>query len=151
MRICRIAPRLMAALLLALLAGCGGVTIGVFWSDIDRPRHSGISDFRAVVVNDPFTWAQVWAEHTALLQPPPALPLIDFGSQTVVGVFLGSRPNGCYGVRIDEIRVEPDLVRVFFSERRPFFNEVCTQAITTPAHLVAISKTSLPFLFVKTN
>lgn len=137
--------------LLVALAACGGVSLSVFWSDIDRPPYSGIGDFRAVVVNDPVTWAQLWAEHTAFQQPAPPLPVIDFATRTAVGVFLGSRPNGCYAVRIDEIHVDIDAVRVYFSERRPALNELCTQAVTTPAHIVTIAKTALPFVFVKTN
>jgi len=141
----------LASPLLALVLACGGVTIGIFWSDIDRPPYSGIKDFRTVVVNDAASWAQLWAEHTALQRPAPPLPVVDFSSSTVVGVFLGSRPNGCYAVRIDEVRIETDIVQVYFSEHRPRLNEICTQAVTTPAHIVTISKTGLPFRFIKTD
>lgn len=141
----------LASPLFALLLACGGVTFGIFWTDIDRPPYSGIRDFRTVVVNDAASWAQLWTQHIASQQPAPPLPAIDFSTKTVVGVFLGSRPNGCYGVQIDEVLTEADTVRVYFSERRPRPGEICAQAVTTPAHLITISKTSRPVRFIKTN
>lgn len=145
-RFCRILP------FLALFTSCGGISIGIFHSTIDQSSYSGIGTFRAIVVHDPASWAALWAAHTAplgyaTLMPPP----VDFSSRMVVGVFLGPRPNGCYAVRIEDIQTVPDRAIVYFSERRPDLNDVCTQAITTPAHLVTVNRTGLTFEFVKTN
>lgn len=144
-KFCRALP------LIAMLAACGGITISIFHATVDRSSHSGLNTLQFVVVNDPVTWATLWAAHTSPLIPSPPLPPIDFSSRTVVGVFLGTRPNGCFGVRIEDIQSTSDRIVVYFFERHPHPGEVCTQAITTPAHIVTVSRTGLPVEFIKTN
>jgi hypothetical protein len=144
-RFCRTLP------FLALLAACGGFSISIFLGTVDRSSYSGIGTFRVAVVNDHASWAALWAAHTASQGPVPMLPPIDFSSRMVVGVFLGPRPNGCYAVRIEDIYTTSDRAVVRFSERYPGLDEICTQAITTPAHIVTVSRTGLAFEFVKTN
>lgn len=142
---------LPAIALLALLAACGGVSISFFYSTIDKAAHSGVDAFRLAVVGTPGAWAELWFAHIAPLAPAPPPPAIDFSSRMVVGVFLGPRPNACYAVRIDDIVSAADRVLVYFSERRPQPGEFCAQVITTPAHIVSVTRTSLPFEFVQTN
>lgn len=144
-RCCRTLP------FLALLAACGGLSISIFLGTVDRSPHSGIGTFRVVVVSDPVSWAALWAAHTSSQAPVLILPPIDFSTRMVVGVFLGPRPNGCYAVRIEEIFTEPGRAVVRFSERRPSPNEICSQAITTPAHIVTVSRTRLAFEFIQVN
>lgn len=137
--------------LLALLVSCGGVTISIFLGTVDRSPHSGIDTFRMVVVDDPASWTGLWTEHTSSQVFVPMLPTVDFSSRMVVAVFLGPRPNGCYAVRIEDVQIRSDRAVVHFSEKRPAPDEICTQAITTPAHIVTISRTALPFEFVNTS
>ncbi|HVL77149.1 MAG TPA: protease complex subunit PrcB family protein [Noviherbaspirillum sp.] len=144
-RLCRTLP------FVPLLVSCGGISIGIFFSTLDRSVHSGVDTFRAVVVSEPTAWATLWSAHTSRLTPAPPPPLVDFSTRTVVAVFLGPRPNACYAVRIEEIRTAPDRIVVYFTERRPGLHDVCAQVITTPAHLVIVERTGLPFEFIKTN
>ena len=50
---------------------------------------SNIEEPRQVVVRTAAEWQALWKEHS----PETALPAVDFAQSTVVGVFLGSRPN----------------------------------------------------------
>jgi hypothetical protein len=77
-----------------------------------------------------------------------ALPSVDFASLQMVGVFLGSRPNGCYDVRVSRIVQTSERMVVRYRESTPAPGAVCTQAIVTPAHLVAVARSNQPVEFV---
>lgn len=135
----------------ALLVACGGISIGVFFGTVDKAAYSGVDTYRLVVVTEPAAWANLWALHTAPLNPAPPLPAVDFSNRTVVGVFLGTRPSACYSVHIEDIVTGADRVIVYYAEREPGPNEVCAQVITAPAHIVSVTRSALPYEFVRTQ
>lgn len=146
--LCRLLPQLAVS---AVLVACGGVSFSISFSSIDRATHSGIGTFTTVVVGDPETWSDLWTAHIGVQGPHRPVPVIDFSSRLVIGVFLGTRPNGCYAVQIEDIQTTDDRLLVHFSERRPFPGEPCPQALSTPSHLTVINRTALVIEFVKTN
>jgi hypothetical protein len=67
----------------------------------------------------------------------------------VLGVFLGSRPSGCYSVMIDNVYMQDGVVWVKYREEVPGAEAICSQALTSPSHLVAIRRTTRPVRFIK--
>jgi hypothetical protein len=105
---------------------------------LDRGDQSNIEDARQVVVRTPAEWTALWKLHAAD-QPPPA---VDLTQSMIVGVFLGSRPTGGYGVEIASIEREGDNLTVTYRERRPAKTDIVTQVITMPYQLVTVGRSA---------
>lgn len=111
---------------------------------LDATKNSGVRDPRDVVIKDREAWATLWAEHAGKSSP---LPEVDFGKQMVIGVFLGNRPNGCYGTRIDTISSDGKKITVRHTDSVPGPAVLCTLNIPSPAVLVAVNRSDLPVAF----
>ncbi len=116
------------------------------YEDLERNAFSRIATAEHHVLRDPQAWAQLWARHAA---PERPLPAIDFSQRMVLAVFLGSRPDGCHSVEIGELRQTAQQIELRYREIRPLPGQVCTQALTTPAHLVTLPASSLPVIFIE--
>jgi hypothetical protein len=119
----------------------------VHFESVSHQSHSYIDQQRFVVISDASAWAALWEEHHRGISPTPALPDVDFSENIVIGVYLGIRPNGCYGVGIDRIYRSGETNIVEYTERTPSENDICTMALVSPSHLVTIPKTPHPFEF----
>ncbi|MCK8826914.1 protease complex subunit PrcB family protein [Natroniella acetigena] len=62
----------------------------------------------------------------------------DYGSAVYVG--LGERPTGGYGIQINQIRREDDILIVVVKARGPAPTDMVTQAITYPHDLVQLEE-----------
>src|SRR5262249_24505771 len=56
---------------------------------IEKGEQSNIEDARQVVVRTEAEWERLWHQHA----PDRPRPAVDFSKETVLGVFMGSRPN----------------------------------------------------------
>lgn len=92
-------------------------------------------------------WALIGFEPGPLVLPPP--DPIDFEKETLIAVFRGTQPNGCYHVKITGVVKTPDGIRVDYQLRDPRPGEGCTEALVYPASLVAMAKNEGPFEFVE--
>ena len=110
-------------------------------------NSSGITAREAVVVRNAGQWDALWGRHATLMVPPPPPPAQDFSGRQMVGLFAGSRPDGCYGVTVTAVVQQSQAVIVLYREQRAGSGEACTQAITQPHHLVWIPASSLPVEF----
>lgn len=119
----------------------------ILFETVSHLSHSYINQKRFVVISDVSAWAALWAEHHHGTSPAPALPDVDFSENMVIGVYLGTRPNGCYGVGIDRIYQSGETIIVEYTERTPSAADICTMALVAPSHLVTIPKTPHPFEF----
>ena len=81
-------------------------------------------------------WATLWHEHAG----GTAMPKVDFGSRTVVAVFLGTRNSAGYFVEITGTRLDKSALIVEWRERRPERGQISAQVITSPAHIATIAK-----------
>ena len=152
----KLANLILVAITLIFMSACGAGSAGnpmaIEYTDVERASYSGIENARNIVINDSGAWATLWAEHKSTTSPQPPAPQIDFSSKTVVAVFLGTRPDGCYGVRIDNIQDVDGRIVVRYSEtgKPPRDSSiVCTASLVQPTHIVAIPKSSGPFEFQK--
>jgi hypothetical protein len=122
----------------------------ILFESLTPQSSSQISNERFPVIRDEAAFTALWEEHHRGQTPVPALPAIDFSQKMVVGVYLGTRPNGCYSVHIDRIYQSGDRNIVEYTERVPAPDSICTTALVFPAHLVAIPRTPYPFELRKT-
>ena len=108
----------------------------------------GVERQQNVVINNKDEWWSLTGFEPGPLVLPAPNP-VDFDAHTVIGTFAGAKPNGCYGINIHEVVQHQGHVLVYYTSREPGPEELCSQAITYPASLVAIEKTALPIDFIK--
>jgi hypothetical protein len=112
---------------------------------IVRTDMSAVESSREAVVRNAAEWAELWKLHEPVRPAPP----VDFEARTVVGVFLGSRPTGGYGIEITEARLEGGELVVEYAERRPGADSMVAQVLTSPAHIVSVPEHAGPVRFVR--
>ena len=101
-----------------------------------KGAHSGVETPRQVVARSAVEWKTLWQAH-ARDQPAPE---VDFTRDMVVGVFMGTKPTGGFGVEIVGTRRDQDSLIVEYRETRPGRGAITAQIITMPFHLVAIPR-----------
>jgi hypothetical protein len=106
---------------------------------------SGISVARQVVVRGDSDWSALWREHA----PEKSRPVIDFSRETIVGVFLGTRPNAGFGVEITGYREDGGRTVVAYRETMPSPGAITAQVIVAPYHLVALPRRAGTIAFEK--
>lgn len=114
------------------------------FNTIDRSAYSRIQEPMNVVIRDADSWAALWHRHTGTTGNVPA---IDFRTTIVVGVFRGVLPNGCYATEIVDIYVAGSGMNVARVDTVPSAESICTLALVTPAHLVALQRSDQSVLF----
>ncbi len=115
---------------------------------IDQGIRSGIRDARKVVVRDPETWRNLWAEHVKGQIPEPSLPLMNFGQEMVIAFFLGEKLTGGYTVRITKIAQVEEGITVQVQVDCPPPGVFLPQVLTQPFHIVKVLRFDLPIEFV---
>jgi hypothetical protein len=151
-------------LAISQIVGCGGGSAAAHSSrlpvvDEDKTRSSssfvtalagdssGITARETVVVRNAGEWEAFWGRHASFMVPPPPPPPQDFSGRQMVGVFVGSRPDGCYGIAVTSVMLESQHVVIRYHERREAGAFSCTQAVTQPHHIIWIPSSSLPVEF----
>lgn len=112
-----------------------------------KGANSGVMSKRLVVVRDVNEFTELWNDHAANVIPQPALPDVDFGTDMVIGAFMGQQPTGGYAIEIEEIRENDAFMVVEVEMQTPGDNCVLTQATTQPFHIVLVPDTELPVQF----
>ena len=77
------------------------------------------------------------------------MPAIDFNTQMVVGVFLGSKPSAGYDVEVVGVRSEGDALVVEYVQKQPGRGTMAAQILTEPYHFVAVAKHPGPIRFLQ--
>ena len=94
--------------------------------------QSGIESRREVVVRAAGEWQALWKDH----QPGETPPRVDFAKSMLIGVFLGFRNTGGYRVTITSVDRIGDEIVVTWQESRPGPQDVTSQVLTFPHHVV---------------
>ncbi|HZT78489.1 MAG TPA: protease complex subunit PrcB family protein [Vicinamibacterales bacterium] len=105
---------------------------------IDKGEQSNIDDAKQVVIRDAAAWRALWQQHA----PDRPMPAIDFSKESVVAVFLGSKPTAGYNVTILSTTEGGGALIVRYRETRPSAGGVTAQVLTFPYHIIAIPKAS---------
>jgi hypothetical protein len=143
------APLLVAALAAAQVPGkpqppapaSGG---GTALARVAKGDMSGIETMRQVTVRTAAEWQKLWKEHA----PDEKLPVVDFNTNMVVGIFLGSKPSAGYQVEIVSVRPEGTDVVVEYAQKQPGRGMMSAQMLTEPYDLVVVPKHAGPVRFV---
>ncbi len=125
-------------LLLALAQATGGTVVTVA-----RGAYSGIHDSKEAVIRAAPEWRALWKSHAG----PEAAPVVDFSTDIVAAVFLGTRSTGGFSVEIIGARRESDVLIVEYIERRPGPDDIVTQVLTSPFHIVKVPRHAGPVRF----
>ncbi|HZP48293.1 MAG TPA: protease complex subunit PrcB family protein [Vicinamibacterales bacterium] len=103
---------------------------------IEKGEQSNIDDAKQVVVRDAAAWRALWQQH----QPDRPPPAVDFAKESVVAIFLGSKPTAGYNVTILSTTEGGGALIVKYREERPKPGGITAQILTFPYHIVAIPK-----------
>jgi hypothetical protein len=125
---------MLLLILAALLQGAAATTATM--KSVDKGANSGIDTARQVTVRSAAEFATLWKSHAA----DRKMPDVDFNSNMVVGIFLGSRPTAGFAAEIVSAQPEGGALIVKYKENRPSRDAISAQVITSPFHLVAVPK-----------
>jgi hypothetical protein len=114
------------------------------FTSVDLAGTSAVTAPETVVVRDAAAWAELWARHKSIFLPPMPAPQVDFSRYMVIGVFIGSKPNGCYGTTVANVQRSGRKIQLTRIDREPSYGAVCTQALTAPAHLIMVERSDSP-------
>jgi hypothetical protein len=136
----------LACAALAVLLGCGGDPApGLSLSDgsatFERlgPWHyTGLDAPRRAVIATAAAWHTAWQELFARQTPAPELPAVDFDTDVVVLVAMGTRASGGYGIAVDDVARADGVIRVRVTETAPGSGCGVTLALTQPADAVIV-------------
>lgn len=103
---------------------------------VSRETFSMIEEPKQVVARTASEWAGLWRQHAG----DKALPAVDFGSRTVIAVFLGTRSSAGHAADITALREANGALIVEWQERRPKPGEVSAQILTSPAIIATVAK-----------
>jgi protease stability complex PrcB-like protein len=99
-----------------------------------RGDQSNIDDTRQAVARTEAEFTALWRQHA----PDRPAPTVNFPSEMVVGVFLGSRPTAGFAVTIVGTREQNGALVVQYRETRPARGLVTAQVITSAYHIAAL-------------
>ena len=105
---------------------------------IDKGLDSQIDEARQVAVRSAAEWEKLWRQHAGERARPP----VDFVKETVLAVFLGSRPTAGFSIEIAGTRQDGPTLIVQYRETRPAAGGIVAQVLTSPYHIVAMSKSA---------
>ena len=124
----------MTRTLAALSALFAMTMVPVSMRSIEKGGESQIDGARQVTVRTSADWEKLWAQHAG----ERARPAVDFGRETVVAVFLGSRPTAGFSIEIVGVEEGAGVLTVRYRETRPAPGAIAAQVLTSPFHIVAV-------------
>lgn len=146
--------RAVATLWLAgVLQACGGSAPFV---PVELPITRIAANWRVSDLQQTYTvrtaaeWRSAWEANEPQTIPRADLPQVDFSQSMVVGLTLGSGPNGCHSLAIVRVVEEADVIRVEY-RRRPGPTELpvsCTLAVVALTDFVSIKKSDKRVTFI---
>ncbi|MFC4453146.1 protease complex subunit PrcB family protein [Deinococcus sonorensis] len=84
-----------------------------------------------IVARDASALASLWSVAYGLQTTRPPLPTLSAG-HSVVGVFLGQRPTGGYGLSLNSARISGGVLELTVNVTTPAAGAITTQALTSP-------------------
>jgi len=82
-----------------------------------------------------------------LAQPP--LPEVDFRRESVIAIFIGQRPNGGYGIELEQVTIEDGEVYISVRETEPAEDAITTQALTSPWVMLSVTRPELEVAWIR--
>jgi hypothetical protein len=111
----------------------------LFWEVLVRgDQASGFDDPTFVIVADQGDLLSLWNRAFGSRLSIPPVPTIDFSRETVLAVFLGTRPTAGYGIEIEDLRLEDGDIFVDMREVMPPADSLTAQVLTSPWIMVRV-------------
>ncbi len=122
----------------------------VKFETIERGSNSGYTEAKCAAVSDKEAFKALWRRLYSPRSSIPDPPELRFDRGLVLGVFMGQQPTGGYAVTISSVRRTTDELIVEIDRRVPGPDEIVTQALTSPYHLVwvELEDTGMPVRFL---
>jgi hypothetical protein len=121
------------------------VAAGIPFTTVAKGDASEQETVRQATVRTPAEWQALWKDHSL----NEKLPVVDFTSKMVVGVFLGTKPSTGYEVEIVGARVDGEALVVEYVQRQPKRGTMAAQILTEPFHLVTLPRHTGQVRFVQ--
>jgi hypothetical protein len=134
-----LAAALVAAMVQTMPAGPAGA------KTLEQGAQSNVDAARQVVVRTDAEWARLWQEHGRERKRPE----VDFATDMVLGVFMGSRPTAGFRVEILSATPHGGKLVVSYQEITPRRDAMVAQIVTSAYHLVVVPKVSVEITFEK--
>jgi hypothetical protein len=103
---------------------------------IDKGAQSNVDAAKQAVARTQTEWTALWKSHD---YDRPA-PKVDFAKETVVAVFMGSRPTAGFAIEIVGAALRDGALVVTYRETLPPSGALTAQIITSPYHMAAVPK-----------
>jgi hypothetical protein len=103
---------------------------------LDKGDQSNMDDGRQAVARSAAEFEALWRLHA----PDRPLPKVNFASEMVAAVFVGSRPTAGFAVEIVGTREEAGALVVRYRETRPARGLLAAQVITSAYVIVALPR-----------
>ncbi len=103
--------------------------------------NSAITDRQFRVVANESEWQALWQEHSNMI-PPGDPPEVDFETERVIAVFLGSKPNPGWGVNVTAVATHVDAAKTIAHAmiHEPDPDGIYPAVVAQPFHMVAVAK-----------
>ena len=129
--------------LLLLTVSLAAVAADVPFRMIVEGPHSGVEEPRTMVARS----EKEYLDLVKLLPPRLERPTIDFQSEMVAAVFVGSRPTAGFRVSVTRVRTEGNELMIEYAERKPPPDSIVAQVLTSPFTVVAMARHDEPVRF----
>lgn len=93
--------------------------------------NASAQDFEVVVARTSGSLSSLWNSAYGRQSNVPALPSLSAG-RSVVGIFLGQRPTGGYGISLNSARIMGGVLELNLNVSAPGAGSITTQALTSP-------------------
>ncbi len=103
------------------------------------------------VINDSESFEALWNDLHANQSSLPELPEVDFSVYTVIASMMGIQNSGGHSIEIQNVAEADNIIGVKIEERQPGSGCFTTGALTSPFHIVKISKQSRKEFLFTTN
>lgn len=125
------------------VVGCGGggddEPLPLAFERISQPWMQTTRQ-ESYVIRTQAEWERVWALHQPPTFAPAPPPAVDFNQFMVLGLSLGTGPNGCYGLSIRAVLATPDQTLVEYRLTEPGPSSACTLATVALTDFVRLPR-----------
>lgn len=131
---------------------------GIFRASVDEGKiiefetlakggYGGIEEPVNMVIKDNEKWDSLWNKVYETRTPKPELPEVDFEEEMILAVFMGYCPTGGYSISIENIIEKEERLIVEKKVVTPGPDDMVTNAITHPFHIVKTKITDKEIVF----
>lgn len=79
----------------------------------------------------------------------PSVPVINFQQESVIAIYLGSKPTGGYSIDVNDVVIEDGEVYIDITIYEPSATDFTTQAFTSPWVMIRVSQANLELAWIR--